>query len=155
MQVTSQGSEAILKRKDALVKNDGRKDDFQKGADEALLQKWAVVGVVVNEQFNIVQFRGATGAYLESPPGKATHQILKMAREGLAFELRAALHKAKQTNEPTKTEGITLDQDKRKVDIEVIPLQHTIEQYFLVIFTDTPDPDVLQKKKEERKRYRR
>jgi two-component system CheB/CheR fusion protein len=59
-----------------------------------------------------------------------------MAREGLAFELRSALHKAKESNEVVKKEGIPFGKESRKVDIEIIPLQNTIDPYFLVLFKE-------------------
>ncbi|MGZ8537042.1 MAG: CheR family methyltransferase [Flavisolibacter sp.] len=138
MLVATESAEASLKRKDTdLAVKDLRRDDFQKAADDALLSKFASVGVIVNEQLDILQFRGITSAYLEAPPGKASHNILKMAREGLAFELRTALHKAKNRMEVVKKEGISIDKGKRRVSIEVIPLRNTIELYFLVLFEET------------------
>jgi two-component system CheB/CheR fusion protein len=138
MAVASEQREASLKKKDTdLKEKEVRKDDFQKAADDALLSKYATVGVIVNEQFDIIQFRGITADYLEAPPGKATHNVLKMAREGLSFELRNALHKSKSTLEPVGKKGVQLQKLKRKVDFEVIPLQNTIEQYFLVLFSET------------------
>ncbi|MBC7826604.1 MAG: hypothetical protein H7122_02575 [Chitinophagaceae bacterium] len=140
MHVITESSEAVLKQKDDQSKNKaGRKDDFQKAADEALLSRYATVGVIINEQLDIIQFRGSTGAFLEAPPGKASHSILKMAREGLSFELRNGLYKAKLTNAIVRKEGIPVDKGKRKVTIEVIPLQNTIELYFLVLFEETQE----------------
>ncbi|MEO6637676.1 MAG: chemotaxis protein CheB, partial [Ginsengibacter sp.] len=46
----------------------GKPDDFQKNADDILLAKYTPAGVVVNDQFDIVQFRGSTGHYLEPSP---------------------------------------------------------------------------------------
>jgi two-component system CheB/CheR fusion protein len=144
MPVATESNEAAFKRNDDNLKSkEVRRDDFQKAADDALLFKYAAVGVIVNEQLDIIQFRGSTGPYLEAPPGKASHNVLKMAREGMAFELRNTLHKAKTGNEPVRKEGIPLDQGKRKVTIEVIPLKHTIEPYFLVLFTESEDQPVL------------
>ena len=152
MQVSNDSSEAVMKRKDAQARmGEGRKDDYQKAGDEILLSKYTPVGVIVNEQLNIVQFRGTTGAYLEAPAGKATHNVLKMARDGLAFELRNALHKAKQNNEIIRTEGITLGPENRKVDIEIIPLQHTIEPYFMILFSNTVDHTISDRKRRKPK----
>jgi two-component system CheB/CheR fusion protein len=138
MAVASEQKEASLKKKDTDLKDkETRKDDFQKAADDALLSKFAPVGVIINDQFDIIQFRGITADYLEAPSGKATHNILKMAREGLSFELRNALHKSKTTQEAVSKKGVQLQKLKRKVDFEVIPLQNTIEQYFLVLFSET------------------
>ena len=84
--VVTNANEAALKKKDAIFKLTENKDDFQKAAEEALLIKYNSIGVIVNDQLDIVQFRGLTGAYLEAPPGRASHNILKMAKDGLSFE---------------------------------------------------------------------
>ena len=103
MHVETERNEDAFKRKDDhLKKTNVRKDDFQKAADEALLSKYTTVGVVINQELNIIQFRGATAPYLEAPPGKASHNILKMAKEGLSFELRNAIHKASIANTSIK-----------------------------------------------------
>src|SRR5205823_7271584 len=62
--------------------------EFQKEADRILLGRYAPPGVLVNEHFDIVQFRGRTNSYLESPPGEPTSNLFKMAKEGLFLELR-------------------------------------------------------------------
>ena len=82
-------------KNDGLRSNDEKIDDLQKNADDILLSKYTPAGVIVNNLLDIVQFRGSTGEFLEASPGKATLNVLKMAREGLAFELRNALHKSK------------------------------------------------------------
>jgi two-component system CheB/CheR fusion protein len=152
MQVATIGSETALKRKDDHLKNrDGGKDDFGKAADEALLTKYGAVGVIVNEQLDILQFRGITSPFLEAPPGRASHNILTMAREGLAFELRTALHKAKESNGVVKKEGIPLGKEARRIDMEIIPLQNTIDLYFLVLFKDaSEEPMIAAPQKEKR-----
>ncbi|MGZ3846872.1 MAG: CheR family methyltransferase, partial [Flavisolibacter sp.] len=140
MPVETERNEDAFKRKDEnLKKSNLRKNDFQKATDDALLSKYNSVGVVINQELNIIQFRGATAPYLEAPPGRASHNILKMAKEGLSFELRNAIHKASLTNANIRKEGIAIDKGKRKVSIDVIPLQNTIEPYFLVLFEESPE----------------
>lgn len=135
MSVATERNEDHLKKKDMTITSNERKsDDYIKASNDAILAKYAPVGVIVNEQLDIVQFRGSTGAYLEAPPGKVSNNLLKMAREGLAFELRNALHKAATTHLTVKKEAVVFDKGQSIVDIEVIPLQNTIEIYFLVLF---------------------
>jgi two-component system, chemotaxis family, CheB/CheR fusion protein len=52
--------------------------------------------VLVNAELQILQFRGPTGAFLEPPVGKASFDVLKMAREGLMLPLRALIHQARR-----------------------------------------------------------
>ncbi len=119
--------------------SENNKDDFQKSADSFLLSNYVPPGVIVNEEMDIVQFRGSTGTWLEASPGKPSLNVLKMSREGLAFELRNALHKAKKSHTALIKENIPLDfaGKERLVTIEVIPLPNTIEQYYLILFRDT------------------
>ncbi len=123
----------------SLVRKEPVRDDFQKSADDMLLSRFTPPGVVVNEQLDIVQFRGSTGAWLEPPPGKPSLNVLKMAKDGLAFELRNILHKAKMDKKPLVKENIPMPSmgKKRTATIEVIPLPDTVESYYLVLFRDT------------------
>ncbi|HEV8083182.1 MAG TPA: CheR family methyltransferase [Chitinophagaceae bacterium] len=138
MNVASERREEAIKDKDyGLRSNERKKDDFQKNADDILLTKYTPAGVIVNDQLDIVQFRGSTREFLEPATGKASLSVLKMAREGLSFELRNALHKSKATNDVVRKEGIPIDNGKRLITIEVIPLLNTIDLHFLILFNDT------------------
>lgn len=114
--------------------------DFQKTAEEIMLQKYTPAGVVVNEERDIVYFRGNTGSYLELPAGKPSYNLLKMAKSGLAFELRNILHKVKKQNLPIIKAGIPflVKGHSRLVTIEAIPLRNVSEPYYLVLFIETP-----------------
>ena len=137
--VTTEKSETAFTDKNFFMRSkEGKTQDFQKNADDILLQKYTPVGVVVNDQFDIVQFRGATGEYLEPSPGKPSLNVLKMAREGLSFEIRNALHKAKTTREPFIKEGIPINEGNKLVTIEVVPLLNTIDLHFLILFRSSP-----------------
>ncbi|HEY5408278.1 MAG TPA: chemotaxis protein CheB [Ginsengibacter sp.] len=138
MNVASESREEIFKDKDyGPGITERKKDDFQKDAEDILLSKYTPPGVIVNDQFDIVQFRGSTGDFLEPSPGKASLNVLKMAREGLSFELRNALQKSKSTKAPFIKQGIPINNGKRIVRIEVVPLLNSIELYFLILFKDT------------------
>lgn len=119
-------------------RNESVKDDFQKNADEVLLSKFAPPGVIVNSDMDIVQFRGATGVWLEQSPGKPNLNVVKMARDGLAFELRNALHKVQKSKEALTKEDIPIQfmGKERLVTFDVIPLLNSIEPHFLILFRD-------------------
>jgi two-component system CheB/CheR fusion protein len=136
--VTTDRRESGSPDKEQLVGNKPGRDDFQKSADDLLLSGYTPPGVVVNDRMEIVQFRGSTGAWLEPSPGKPNLNILKMAREGMAFELRNALHKAKAVNQPQVKENIPIQSmgKQQLVTIEVIRLPDTVEPYYLILFRD-------------------
>ncbi|HEY8734333.1 MAG TPA: CheR family methyltransferase, partial [Puia sp.] len=126
--------EKISKDKEGLPGQTVGREEFQKSADDILLSGYTPPGVIVNDQMDIVQFRGSTGSWLEAQPGKPSLNVLKMAREGLAFELRNALHKAKESGLHIVKHDIPFQIKERKqtVTLEIIPLPNTIELHFLI-----------------------
>lgn len=119
-------------------KNTQSRSDFEKTADEIMLSKYTPAGVVINEAMDIVHFRGSTGNYLQPSPGKASLNLLKMAKDGLAFELRSILHKVKKVNEAVIKENISIkvEGNLQLISIEVLPLPNLIEPHYLVLFHD-------------------
>ena len=122
------------------VPTPGRSDaaSMQSEADRFVMEHYAPAGAVVDAEFRIVEFRGQTGAYLGQAPGEATLSILKMAREGLLYELRTALHGARKRNARVRREGLLVDDgtSQREVNLEVIPLGPAERHHFLVLFED-------------------
>jgi two-component system, chemotaxis family, CheB/CheR fusion protein len=117
--------------------------DAQKEADRILLTRYSPASVLINADLEILQFRGSTGTYLEPPSGKASFNLLKMAREGLMLPLRSASQKAKKDNVSVKREGLRVNYDGafRTVNLEVIPIKgrKTDEPCFLVVFEPVPE----------------
>jgi two-component system CheB/CheR fusion protein len=64
---------------------------LQREADQAVLSRYAPPGVVVDERFDVVQFRGEVSAFVRPAPGEASLNLLKTLREGLAMDVRSAL----------------------------------------------------------------
>jgi two-component system CheB/CheR fusion protein len=119
--------------------------ELQQEADRTILARFAPAGVVIDDNLNIIQFRGHTGTFLEPSPGEASLNLIKMAREGLQVELRAAVYASLKSNTPVRKEGVRLRHNgaPKVVNLEVFPLRPAaaLERYFLVIFEDvTPPP---------------
>lgn len=69
-------------------------------AEQALLQKTNLTGVLVNRHGDILYLHGSSGEYLELAQGESgINNVLKMAKEGLRKELTMALHSAVTKNE--------------------------------------------------------
>jgi two-component system, chemotaxis family, CheB/CheR fusion protein len=102
------------------------------------VNQFAPPGVLIDGDLQILQFRGPTGAYLEPPTGKASFDLLKMAREGLMLPLRATIQRAKRDNETARQENISIKQDgqTRGVNVEVVPLKNLKDRCFLVLFEE-------------------
>jgi two-component system CheB/CheR fusion protein len=115
-----------------------------------LMDRFAPPGVVVDSDMQIVQFRGQTGAFLEPAPGEASLNVLKMAREGLLYGLRTALHAARKSRTPVHKDGLQVrsGQGWKPVSVEVIPLAAAGRMHYLVLFYDH-GPRVVTPKKPE------
>ncbi len=112
--------------------------DLHKEADRVILSRYGPVGVIIDDELNILQFRGQTGTYLEPASGKASFNLLKMVREGLILELRNAIYAAKKTHEIVRKTGLQLKNHPQLVTVEVIPLKPPTMNHnnFLVLFED-------------------
>jgi len=74
--------------------------------EQALLRHYAPTAALVDQRGEILYLHGRSGQYLEPAPGEAGVNILKMAREGLRFELTATLHQAVSRQEAVRREGL-------------------------------------------------
>jgi two-component system CheB/CheR fusion protein len=107
----------------------------QQEADRIMVNLFAPPGVLVDGSLNVLQFHGATEAFLAPASGKASFQLLKMARDGLVLPLRAAINQARKLNEPVRREKVRVaGATTRTVNLHVIPLRNLRERYFLVLF---------------------
>ena len=118
----------------------------EREADRVSVSQFAPPGVLIGADFQVLQFRGSTGAFLEAPTGKATFDLLRMAREGLTLPLRAAVTSAVKENRVSRREGIQLRHNgrTRTVDVEVIPLKNLKNRCFLVLFEESGNGDGMR-----------
>jgi len=130
--------------------------DVQREADRLLLSKYVPSAVVVNDALEIVQTRGRTSRYLELPTGKASLNLLKMARPGLLYELRGVIDKVRKTGVPAVRENIAIDDGEATISVklEVVPFRTPArdERHMLVLFEEisqekpAPEPRRIPKR---------
>jgi two-component system, chemotaxis family, CheB/CheR fusion protein len=98
--------------------------DPAREADNILLDRYAPLGIVVNEDMNIIYTRGSSDRLLELPAGRASLNIFKMAKGNLTYELRTLLKKAEKSGAAARKENVGLDYSGEAVavNIEVIPI---------------------------------
>jgi len=118
--------------------------DLEKEADRVIWEQSRHAGLIVNGDLQILHFRGDTSPYLRPVPGKATFQLLRMLREELVIELRAAINKARKTKATVKRGAVRVKRngDFHLVNIEVRPLpgHRAGDQYFLILFEEVVNP---------------
>ncbi len=114
--------------------------DIQKAIDSIILNRYSPAGLVVNEDMDILQFRGNISPYLKPQSGKASLNLMKMAGESLAMELRVLLRQAQEKDVAVKKEGIKIRNNNifTTINIEVLTFKahDSKERLFFVIFED-------------------
>jgi len=118
--------------------------DVQREADRLLLSKYVPSAVVVNDDLEILQSRGRTNRFLELPTGRASLNLLKMARAGMLYELRGLIEQARKNAIPVSKEGISLEDGDETVTVkvEIIPFRTPARdrRHFLVLFEEKEGP---------------
>jgi two-component system CheB/CheR fusion protein len=117
-----------------------------------LLDRFTPPCVITNEKGEIVYVHGRTGKYLEPAPGQANLNILEMAREGIAFELRSALHNAVRQHKVVsyKDLHVKTNGDVQSINLTVQPINEpdAMQGLLMVVFED------VMPKREERAKER-
>lgn len=118
--------------------------DITREVDHLLMAEFTPAGVLINEKMDILQFRGRTGPYLEPPPGDASLNVLKMAREDLMLDLNSVIRQVLSSGAMAQKEGIKIKRNgkQRVINIKALPLkiEDVTERFFLVVFEDATQP---------------
>lgn len=112
-------------------------------ADRKILEHYAPPGVLINQNLDILYFRGQSDRYLQQPSGVATHNLLKLARPELQPSLKTAIehvfakHQPVTTTAYVKTDGAGL----QPFTLIALPMQdpETQAQCVLVLFKEGAD----------------
>ncbi|UCF90410.1 MAG: PAS domain-containing protein [Desulfobacterales bacterium] len=125
--------------------------DIHHLAERIVLENYAPPCVLINEQYEILHFIGQTEKYLAPPTGKASFNVLKMAREGLKYKLSTALHQAVKQEKTIHSKGLKIKHNNsfRTVDLVVRPLTESgfTQGFMLVMFEDKTAPEPIQTKR--------
>jgi two-component system, chemotaxis family, CheB/CheR fusion protein len=115
--------------------------DFQKQAEQVLLQRYAPPALVIDSDLHILHFQGDISAYLVVSTGPPTVQLLKMLRPEFVMDLRSAISKAKREGTTMAPEPVHFEHggEASNVRLEVSPLSKNAEGKldFLVVFKET------------------
>ncbi len=122
--------------------------EVEKEADRVILGKYAPAGVLINDEMDILQFRGRVGPYMAPAAGTAKLNLLKMVSGELLYELRKAIHEAKKEKGPVRKEGIPLNHGG-KINFEAVPIHDPTSRraYFLILFGEGTKPEEAFPKK--------
>lgn len=121
--------------------------DLDKLVDNLLLSKYIPASVVVDQDLEIIQFRGSTGMFLQHASGKASLNLTRMAHPSLVFELRNIVYKARKSGLPSRKRALEITFNKKTtyVNIEAVPITNPAnQQLFLVLFEEISEDLYLQ-----------
>ena len=120
------------------------KMNFAELIKRVLLQSYAPPSVIANDKGNIIYVHGDTGKYLQPAQGKASLNVIDMAREGLSKELRSAILTVtmKKTTVIQKNLPVRTNSGVHGVDLTVRPLSdpEATQDLLLISFQDTKLP---------------
>ncbi|MGB8353172.1 MAG: chemotaxis protein CheB [Chthoniobacteraceae bacterium] len=126
--------------------------DVLKEADRVLMTKYCPPAIVVDENMEIIQFRGQITPFIEPATGEASLSLYKMVREGLQIELRGAIQRARQGGVIRK-EGLQFKHggQQRLINLTVMAIgtPATKERCFIILFEEKPhsEPPAVQDRK--------
>ena len=120
-----------------------RDPDLQQQVEKIIPSRFKHPAVVINEKMEVIEFRGRTGFYLEHAAGTPSHNLLKMAREGLVLDLRATVSQAIRKSSPARADKVHVRHNgqEKVIAIEVIPLPRVANSAacYLILFEETPE----------------
>jgi two-component system CheB/CheR fusion protein len=113
---------------------------------QRIADRYAPAYVITDDNFQILHFSGRTGRYIEPTAGTATLDLLQLVHRDLRLELRTALGRAAETNEPVHAEQVQLGVNGHRilVNITVEPILEGAggHRNFIVLFKDGPAQSV-------------
>ncbi|MBN3905980.1 MAG: PAS domain-containing protein [Nostoc sp. NMS1] len=134
----------IVKVEEPKLTNENPSDEFdlERKTDQLILNRYAPVGVVINNKMDVLQLRGEIDLYLKLSPGKPSLNLFQMVRQGLLVELRATIYQAQRQKILVRKQGLRIEEGNlsKIINLEVIPFQPSTDEefYFLVLFEEAP-----------------
>jgi two-component system CheB/CheR fusion protein len=114
-----------------------RSDSLRRAAN-TILENFAPTFVIVDETGQTLYFSSGTGKYLQPAAGPPNRDIVAMARPGLRADLRAVLHRAKETGQRVVRDRVhvQINGGMQMVSLAVEPIVESKEIAYGIVFTD-------------------
>jgi two-component system CheB/CheR fusion protein len=116
--------------------------ELQRAADRIVLARFGPPGLIIDERLNVLQSRGATSSFLEITPGAVSWNLLRVLRDGLVNDVRAAVQRAIHENVPSSIETFLMDEQigEERIKVDVLPITSAAARprCFLILFQAFP-----------------
>ncbi len=107
-----------------------------------MVERYAPPSVLVTAEYNVMHLSESVGRYLIHSGGEVTSNLLRLAREELRTELRAALHSARAEGRASRSRPIPLKIHGAEhlvvLSVRAVPVDG--QSFFLVIFDEIHAP---------------
>lgn len=113
--------------------------ELQRTVDRLVLARYGPPGLVINENLEVLQFRGRTAQFVDVSPGPASFQLLHMLRENIAAQVRDAVRHALERDIPVRRDDIEISNgaEQERISFEVLPVPSVPARprCFVILFT--------------------
>jgi two-component system, chemotaxis family, CheB/CheR fusion protein len=115
-----------------------QRSELLRNVANTIIERFGPTYVIVDEAGEALYFSAGTGKYLEFAAGPPSRDVVTMARPGLRADLRAALHRAKESGQraarvriPVQTNG-----GIHMIDFVVEPISRGNDTTYGIVFAD-------------------
>lgn len=117
-----------------------------------LIERLGPPSLLVNGEEDIVHLSGTVGQFLQFAAGEPSTNLFRVVHPMLRVELRAAVFRARQTEQTSSLYGVPvlIGDEKRRVDIHVGPAADLAADFLLVSFELKPNDESEQQLELER-----
>ncbi len=154
MQTVANKRNSVINQSNNLKRISVIDQNLDDAIDTVLVSEFMPASVVINHQMDIVEFRGTTDLFLTHPKGKATFNVIKMARPEIAFELRNAISRVVKTNRRILRNGIELKVNSavKIISLEIVPLEiDWNEPLILIVFREHEQTEIYSNQTDSQK----
>ena len=117
--------------------------ELQRAADRIVLARFGPAGLIIDDRMNVLQSRGQTSTFLDLAPGAVSWNLMRVLRDGVANEVRAAVQRAIHDNVPASEVASIVDEHsgEQQIQIDVLPISSASSRprCFLVLFQTMGD----------------
>ncbi|MGE5575318.1 MAG: chemotaxis protein CheB [Ignavibacteria bacterium] len=125
---------------------------IERNVDKLLMAEYVPASVVLNDNLDVLVFRGKTDPYISIDAGTATLNVAKIVRKELRPALQTAIYRARKDGKEAKdTVRFEQGQETRIVNIQVKPLKIPKQEgtFFFVLFSEATK-EIVSTQKEGR-----
>lgn len=121
--------------------------------DRLLITEYVPAALLVNNDLDVLIFRGNVGHYISPDSGLASLNLSKIIRKELRPEITSVVYRAKKEKKPIKENAVRFEYsgEQKTINIQVLPLHvpQYEEPFFLLLFEDVSSAATLLRQNTE------